>query len=92
MTPNSSKSTQQKMKEGLTDTGDKLARYDQLSILAYSNKVTDRHDSGIQPDESKSNSQKMSDKFGRSKDEHVHGGPHESIMDKTKHVLGMDKH
>ncbi|KAF1984068.1 hypothetical protein K402DRAFT_423147 [Aulographum hederae CBS 113979] len=72
MTPNSSKSTTDKITEGLTDTGDKMAR--------------------AAPDGSKSDSQSFADKMGRSKDEHVHGGTHESIMDKTKHALGMDKH
>lgn len=44
------------------------------------------------PDSEKSTGQSLGDKVGRSKDEHVHGGTHESIMDKTKHALGMDKH
>ncbi|OCK99390.1 putative chaperone/heat shock protein Hsp12 [Cenococcum geophilum 1.58] len=74
MTPDSSKSTQQKLKETFTSTGDKIAR-------------------GIQPDGQKSTTQDASDKFGRSKDEHVHGGSGESIMDKTKNALGLgDKH
>lgn len=73
LTPDSSKSTQQKVKESVTDTSDKFAR-------------------GIQPDDSKSTAQETSDKFGRSKDEHVHGGTGDSIVDKTKHALGLDKH
>ena len=73
MTPDSSKSTLDKTKEGLTGAGDKVAR-------------------GAQPDHNKSTTQEVSDKFGRSKDENVHGGSHESFMDKTKHALGMDKH
>jgi len=42
-----------------------------------------------QPDDSKNMSQSISDKFGRSKDNTVHGSTHESIGDKTKHALGM---
>lgn len=30
--------------------------------------------------------------MGRSKDEHVHGGSSDSILDKAKNALGMDKH
>ncbi|KAF2084509.1 putative chaperone/heat shock protein Hsp12 [Saccharata proteae CBS 121410] len=70
MTPDSTKSTQQKTKEAFTDTTDKAAR-------------------GLQSDGSKSTGQETSDKLGRSKDEHVHGGTGESIMDKTKNALGM---
>ncbi|OCK81329.1 putative chaperone/heat shock protein Hsp12 [Lepidopterella palustris CBS 459.81] len=74
ITPDSSKSSQQKVKEAVTDTGDKIAR-------------------GVQPDHDKSTGQEISDKFGRSKDEHVHGGTGESVMDKTKNALGLgDKH
>ena len=37
--------------------------------------------------------QGISDKLGRSKDEHVHGGSGESIVDKAKNTLGLgDKH
>lgn len=74
MTPDSSKSTQQKLKETVTGTGDKVAR-------------------GFQPDDQKSTGQEISDKFGRSKDEHVHGGSGESIVDKAKNAFGLgDKH
>ncbi|KAF2399797.1 putative chaperone/heat shock protein Hsp12 [Trichodelitschia bisporula] len=52
----------------------------------------DRVARGLQPDDSKSTSQSVSDKMGRSKDEHVHGGTGESILDKTKNALGLDKH
>ncbi|KAH5409737.1 hypothetical protein HBI32_138780 [Parastagonospora nodorum] len=72
MTPDSSKSSFQKAKEGVTGGADKIAR-------------------GAQPDHSKSTTQEVSDKFGRSKDETVHGGSKEDFMDKTKHALGMDK-
>jgi hypothetical protein len=47
---------------------------------------------GAQPDSSKSNTQEVHDKFGRSKDEAVHGGSKEGFMDKTKHAFGLDKH
>jgi len=73
LTPDSTKSTQQKVKEAVTDTGDKAAR-------------------GLQTDDSKSTAQEVSDKAGRSKDEHVHGGTGESIGDKVKGALGLDKH
>jgi hypothetical protein len=47
---------------------------------------------GAQPDSSKSSTQEVHDKFGRSKDETVHGGSKEGFMDKTKHAFGMDRH
>lgn len=70
MTPDSSKSTQEKVKETFTDTTDKAAR-------------------GLQSDDSKSAGQSLADKTSRSKDEHVHGGTSDSIMDKAKNALGM---
>lgn len=74
ITPESSKSTEQKVKETITGTGDKVAR-------------------GFQPDDQKSTAQEASDKFGRSKDEHVHGGSGDSIVDKAKNAFGLgDKH
>ncbi|KAK8156546.1 putative chaperone/heat shock protein Hsp12 [Phyllosticta citrichinensis] len=74
ITPDSTKSTQQKVKESVTDTGDKVAR-------------------GFQPDDNKSTGQEATDKLGRSKDEHVHGGASESIVDKAKNAVGLgDKH
>ncbi|KAF2814302.1 uncharacterized protein BDZ99DRAFT_459994 [Mytilinidion resinicola] len=73
LTPNSTKSTGEKIKEAITGSGDKIAR-------------------GVQPDSSKSDSQEISDKFGRSKDRNVHGSTGESIVDKTKHALGADRH
>ncbi|GME33861.1 uncharacterized protein K452DRAFT_316499 [Neofusicoccum parvum] len=72
LTPDSTKSTQQKTKEAITDTGDKLAR-------------------GVQTDESKSTTQEASDKLGRSKDREVHGSTGESILDKAKSAVGLDK-
>ncbi|KAF2500819.1 hypothetical protein BU16DRAFT_479505 [Lophium mytilinum] len=72
-TPDSTKSTGQKIKEAVTGSGDKIAR-------------------GAQPDSSKSDTQEISDKFGRSKDRNTHGSTGESIVDKTKHALGGDRH
>jgi hypothetical protein len=48
--------------------------------------------SGLQSDDSKSTGQSIGDKFSRSKDREVHGSSGESILDKTKGALGMDKH
>jgi Heat shock protein 9/12 len=74
MTPDSSKSTFEKAKEGVTDTGDKISR-------------------SVVPDNDKSTGQSLGDKVGRSKDDAVHGGTSDSILDKTKNALGMgDKH
>ena len=73
ITPDSSKSTTEKMKETFTDTTDKVAR-------------------GAVPDSEKSTGQSFGDKVGRSKDDNVHGGTGESILDKTKNTLGLDKH
>jgi hypothetical protein len=42
-----------------------------------------------QPDHSKTNTQSVGDKFGRSKDNSVHGSTGGSIVDKTKNALGM---
>ncbi|GAB7352085.1 hypothetical protein MBLNU459_g2586t1 [Dothideomycetes sp. NU459] len=73
ITPDSSKSTLDKTKEAITDTGDKAAR-------------------GAQPDDSKSTAQSLADKTGRTKDDKVHGGTDESILDKAKSAVGLDKH
>jgi hypothetical protein len=43
-------------------------------------------------DSEKNTTQAIGDKFGRSKDEHAHGGTGESIVDKTKGALGLGKH
>ncbi|KAF2835885.1 putative chaperone/heat shock protein Hsp12 [Patellaria atrata CBS 101060] len=72
MTPDSSKSTTDKISEGFTDTTDKFAR-------------------GA-PDSNKSTTQEIGDKMGRSKDNEVHGGASESLVDKAKNLVGMDKH
>ena len=48
--------------------------------------------SGVQPDSQKSTGQEFTDKLGRSKDREVHGSSGESILDKAKGALGMDKH
>ncbi|CAO2656297.1 Nn.00g051000.m01.CDS01 [Neocucurbitaria sp. VM-36] len=47
---------------------------------------------GAQPDSNKSTTQSVGDKFGRSKDEEVHGGSGGSLMDKTKNLFSSDKH
>ncbi|CAI6338760.1 unnamed protein product [Periconia digitata] len=73
MVPDSTKSTQTKLKESITDATDKFAR-------------------GAQPDSSKSSGQEFSDKVGRSHDRNVHGSGPESVLDKTKHALGMGRH
>ncbi|KAL9108402.1 MAG: hypothetical protein Q9227_006863 [Pyrenula ochraceoflavens] len=73
MTPDSTKSTQQKVKEAVTDTTDRAAR-------------------GGQADSDKSAGQAAFDKTQRSSDEHAHGGTGQSIGDKVKGALGMDKH
>ncbi|KAI9749567.1 MAG: hypothetical protein M4579_006818 [Chaenotheca gracillima] len=73
VTPDSTKSTQQKVKEAVTDTGDRAAR-------------------GIQPDDSKSGGQSAFDKTQRSSDRATHGGTGESIVDKAKGAVGLDKH
>ena len=72
MTPDSSKSTTDKLSEGFTDTTDKVGRE-------------------FQSDSSKSTTQSIGDKLGREKDDKVHGGTDDSIVDKTKHSLGIDK-
>ncbi|KAL1650112.1 hypothetical protein SLS61_006034 [Didymella pomorum] len=45
-----------------------------------------------QPDSSKTTTQSLGDKMGRSKDNNVHGSTHESVGDKVKGALGMGKH
>ncbi|KAE9981987.1 hypothetical protein BLS_006739 [Venturia inaequalis] len=77
-----------KAKESMTpdstkSTGTKIAE----SVTGAGDKVA-----RAGPDSEKSTGQSLGDKVGRSKDEHVHGGTHESIADKTKHALGLDKH
>lgn len=72
MTPDSSKSTTDKLSDNVTDAGDKVARE-------------------FQSDDSKGATQSMADKMGREKDKEVHGSTGDSILDKTKHALGMDK-
>ncbi|KAI9676935.1 MAG: hypothetical protein M1817_006774 [Caeruleum heppii] len=72
LTPDSSKSTQQKIKEGITDTTDRAAR-------------------GAQTDDSKSTGQSMFDKGQRSSDRHAHGGTDQTLLDKAKNAVGMNK-
>ncbi|KAH7138035.1 putative chaperone/heat shock protein Hsp12 [Dendryphion nanum] len=48
---------------------------------------------GFQTDGSKSTSQEISDKAGRSKDRDVHGSSGGSVLDKAKDAVGLgDKH
>ncbi|KAI9666356.1 MAG: hypothetical protein M1821_004292 [Bathelium mastoideum] len=70
ITPDSSKSTTDKLKETVTSGGDKTARE-------------------LQSDDSKTTTQSISDKFGREKDDKVHGGTGDSVLDKTKNALGL---
>ncbi|GAM36674.1 chaperone/heat shock protein [Talaromyces pinophilus] len=72
ITPDSSKSTQQKVKESVTDTSDRVAR-------------------GVLPDDNKSGTQEAFDKTQRSHDNTVHGGASNSIGDKIKDTLGINK-
>jgi hypothetical protein len=52
-------------------------------------KLTSR--SKVQPEENKSATQSVGDTVSGKKDEHAHHGTGGGILDKTKHVLGMDK-
>ncbi|KAL9094824.1 MAG: hypothetical protein Q9165_002773 [Trypethelium subeluteriae] len=70
ITPDSSKSTTDKLKESFTSTTDKGARE-------------------LQSDSSKTASQSAADKLGREKDDKVHGGTGDSVIDKTKNALGL---
>jgi hypothetical protein len=45
-----------------------------------------------QPDHTKTNTQSTMDKFGRSKDNTVHGSSTGGVMDKTKNALGLGHH
>jgi hypothetical protein len=45
-----------------------------------------------QPDHTKTNTQSTMDKFGRSKDNTVHGSTGGSVVDKTKNALGLGHH
>ncbi|KAH0538516.1 hypothetical protein FGG08_004903 [Glutinoglossum americanum] len=72
ITPDSTKSTQDKVKETFTDTTDRLAR-------------------GIQSDESKSTGQGTFDKTQRASDREGHGGTTQSVGDKVKGTLGLNK-
>jgi len=51
--------------------------------------TTDKLSRGVVPDSEKSNQQSFADTVGRSKDDHVHGGTGDSILDKTKNALGL---
>ncbi|PGH04377.1 hypothetical protein GX51_03536 [Blastomyces parvus] len=71
VTPDSTKSTQDKIKETVTDTTDRISR-------------------GVQPDEQKSTGQEAFDKTQRASD-NQQGGASQTIGDKVKGALGMDK-
>ncbi|QSS63373.1 chaperone/heat shock protein [Histoplasma capsulatum] len=71
MTPDSSKSTQEKMKETVTDAKDRLSR-------------------GLQPDDQKDTGQEVFDKAQRTSD-NQQGGATQTMGDKVKGALGMDK-
>jgi hypothetical protein len=43
-------------------------------------------------DSQKTTAQSLGDKVGRTKDNNVHGSTHESVGDKVKGALGIDKH
>ncbi|KAI9839415.1 MAG: hypothetical protein M1838_004328 [Thelocarpon superellum] len=73
ITPDSSKSTQEKVKETFTDTTDRFAR-------------------GAQTDESKSTGQSAFDKVQRTSDREGHGGTDQSLLDKAKNAVGINKH
>ncbi|QKX63391.1 uncharacterized protein TRUGW13939_10561 [Talaromyces rugulosus] len=72
LTPDASKSTQQKLSENVSDTADRVVR-------------------GGQPDDSKSNVQSAFDKTQRTSDNEAHGGATNSIGDKIKDTLGLNK-
>ena len=77
ITPDSTKSTQEKIKEGVTDTTDRLARYLSPYCLPLVLLLTDC--SGIQPDSEKSTGQAAMDKTQRTSDREVHGGTGETM-------------
>ncbi|KAF2751681.1 putative chaperone/heat shock protein Hsp12 [Sporormia fimetaria CBS 119925] len=58
--------------------------------------ITDTGDKvarGVVPDSEKSSSQSVGDKLSRGKDNEVHGGSTESVLDKAKNAVGLgDKH
>lgn len=57
------------------------------------NILTNKLNSGVQPDDQKSAGQEMGDKMSRSKDREVHGSAGGSILDKAKDAVGLgDKH
>ncbi|KAF8424133.1 putative chaperone/heat shock protein Hsp12 [Tirmania nivea] len=51
--------------------------------------TADRIAAGTQPDSSKSTSQEAFDKTRREKDQQVHGGTSESVIDKVKNTIGL---
>ncbi|KAF2130107.1 hypothetical protein P153DRAFT_366578 [Dothidotthia symphoricarpi CBS 119687] len=82
-------------KDFSTKAGEKMQPDSSKSTLEKTKETVtgagDKAARGAQPDSDKSTSQSIGDKVGRSKDEEVHGGSGESVMDKAKGALGMDK-
>ncbi|KAF2851277.1 hypothetical protein T440DRAFT_517733 [Plenodomus tracheiphilus IPT5] len=76
-----------------TKAGEKLQPDSSKSTLEKTKEsltgATDKVAREAQPDHSKNAGQSIGDKFGRSKDNTVHGSTHQSIGDKTKNALGL---
>lgn len=93
MQPDSSKSTLEKTKETITGAGDKAARGAEPGTPSSTNSpLPSTTILTVLPDSEKSTTQSIGDKFGRSKDNEVHGGSSESVLDKAKGAIGMDRH
>lgn len=90
ITPQSQKSTGDKLSEGATDMTDKVSRY----VEAHS-QVLDRmilmYSSSVQPEGDKSATQSLGDSVSGEKDKQAHGGTGGGILDKAKDTLGMKK-
>lgn len=71
------KSTQQKLKEGITDTADRIARC--VTIIPNSDMKLIPGFSGAVPDSQKSSSQAVHDKTQRASDRQVHGSGPQSV-------------
>lgn len=71
------KSTQQKLKEGITDTADRVARY--VTVIFSSGIKAHVGFSGAVPDSEKSTSQAVHDKTQRASDRQVHGSGPQSV-------------
>jgi hypothetical protein len=90
ITPQSQKSTTDKISEGFTDTTDKVARYGSSLHDYHEAMLTPR--SNVQPSDNKSASQSVGDTLSGNKDDAAHGGTGDSVLDKAKGALGLDKH